>query len=192
MRFPVAPFPVLLCALVTGCGRTSPTQPDAPAGIVSYSAVQATDPDCTLNLHAILREAGSRAVVGQVQFRVHPPEPGHSDASVQYRGVYGPTGDLTFGALSVALLSRVPGQGPTWTDVEKSDPGTTLASTLHFGRVAPMSQAMALALVDGPSSFKTVLNPVGTTGGSEAEGVVEPNRTAPESLRDRQRLCFGG
>jgi hypothetical protein len=54
-----------------------------------------------------------------------------------------------------------------------------------------MSQAMALALVEDPSSFKAVIDVGGATGGQEAEGVVEPDRTAPESLRDRQRLCFG-
>ena len=192
MRFPLAPFPVLLGMLVAGCGRTSPTQPDASAGAASYTVVEAADSSCTLKLHAVLREAESTIAVGQVQFQVDPPEAGSGDATVQYRGVYAPSGGLTYGVLSVSILSRVPEQTPTWTDYDKSDPGTTFLSALQFGRVASMSQAMALALVDTPSSFKAVVNVVGTTGGKEAEGSVEPSRTAPEPLRERQRLCFGG
>ena len=192
MRFPLAPLPLLLGVLVGGCSPTMPTEPGASDTAPSSALVDAADADCTLNLHAILREAGSTATVGQVQFRIDPPEEGSADPSIQYRGVYGPTGGLTFEVLSVGIVSRIPGQAPTWTDVDKSDPGTTLTSVLQFGRVASMSRAMALALVDQPASFKTVVNVVGATGGREAEGLVEPDRDPPESLRERQRLCFGG
>lgn len=50
---------------------------------------------------------------------------------------------------------------------------------------------MALALVDDPSRFKAVVNVVAASGGREAEGLVGPRRSGPESLRERQRLCFG-
>lgn len=189
MRFPLSPFPLLLSVFIAGCSPDGPTQPVAGAG--PSSSVVAADSHCTLAIHAVLREAGSTAAVGQVQFRVDPPQPGSSDATVEYRGVYGPNGGLTYGVLRVDLVSRIPGQAPAWTDSEKSDPGTTLTSLLQFGRVAPMSQAMALALVDDPSGFKAVVNVVGATGGREAEGVVGPRTDVPESLRERQRLCFG-
>jgi hypothetical protein len=192
VRIPHSSLPILLGLLVAGCNPTAPTQPDASVGAGSFATVEAADARCTLTVHAILREAGSTATVGQVQFRVDPPEAESDDATVQYRGVYGPAGGLTFEVLSVGILSRLPGQGPTWTDIDKSDPGTTLGSVLEFGRVAPMSHAMAFALVDDPSSFKAVVNVVGASGGREAEGVVEPSRDAPESLRELQRLCFMG
>jgi hypothetical protein len=192
LRPSLAPLPVLLGVLVAACGRTSPTQPDASVDAVSYAVVQAADSSCTLKLHAILSEAGSTAAVGQVQFQIHPPESGSSDATVEYRGVYGPSAGLVYDVLSVRVLSRIPGQAPTWTDYDKHDPGTTLTSVLQFGRVAQMSQDMALALVDAPSSFKAVVNVVGSTGGQEAEGIVEPSREAAEPLREHQRLCFGG
>ncbi len=193
MRFPLAPLPVLLGVLFAACGEGSPTQPDALSGVVSsYAEIQAADASCTLKLHAILREAGSTAAVGQVQFRIDPPEPGSDDAIVHYRGVYRPAGDLSFDVLSVSVVSRVPAQTPTWTDIDKSDPGTTVTSLIQFGRAALMNPDLALALVDAPSSFKAVVNVVGSSGGQEAEGIVEPDRTAPEPLQDHQRLCFGG
>lgn len=192
MRFPHSPLPLLLGVLVVGCDPTATTQPDGFADARPFSSVAAAPSGCTLAIHAVLREAGSTAAVGQVQFRVDPPEPGSSDATVRYWGVYGPTGGPTFDVLSVSLVSRVPGQGPAWSDSEKGDPGTTLTAAIAFGRTAPMSQAMALALVDDPSGFKAVVNVVGTTGGREAEGSVEPRRDVPESLRERRRLCFGG
>ena len=192
MRFTPCPLPVLLGVLAVGCSPSGPTEPVASADVMSPSVVDAADASCALNVHALLREAGSTAAVGQVQFRIDPPEPGSSDATVQYKGVYGPTGGLNFDVLSTELVGRVPEQLPTWTDVDKSDLGTTLTSVVEFGRVAPMSQAMALALVDDPSRFKAVVNVVGATGGREAEGIVEPSRDVPEFLRERQRLCFGG
>ena len=191
MRFPHSPFPLLLGVLIAACNPATPTQPDASGGPGPSAAVLGADSRCTLHIHVILREAGSKAAVGQVQFRVDPPEPGSGEATVEYRGVFGPTGGRTYAVLGVGLLSRVPGQGPSWSDVDKSDPGTTLTSVVRFGRVAPMSQAMALALIDDPSGFKAVVNAVGATGGREAEGIVEPRRNVPESLRERRRLCFG-
>lgn len=191
MRFPPSPIPVLLGVLVAGCNPTAPTQPGASADARPSLSVEAADSPCTLTVHAVLRESGATAAVGQIQFRVDPPEPGSSDATVDYRGTYGRIGGLTFEVLRVALLSRVPEQAPTWSDVYKSDPGTTLTSLVKFGRVASMSQAMAQALVDDPSSFKAIVNVVGATGGKEAEGIVEPNRTVPEPVRERQRVCFG-
>jgi hypothetical protein len=192
MRLTHIPISCFLGLVAAGCNPTAPTEPDPSVAATLALAADAADARCTLALHAILREAGSGAAVGQVQFRVHPPEPGASDATVDYRGVYVPTEGRSFGVLSIALQSRVPDQGPTWSDSDKPDPGATLASVAHFSRVAPMSQAMALALVDDASRFKAVVNVRGTTGGREAEGLVEPSRNVPESLRDRQRLCFGG
>ena len=195
MRSLLSSFPLLLCVLPAGCSPTAPTHADGSFGAGSSASADASaepsDASCTLALHAILREAGSTATFGQVQFRVDAPEPGSSDVTVRYGGVFGPTDDLDFDALSVGLSSRIPGQSPTWSDFDKSDPGTTLASVLRFGRVAPMSQAMALALVDDPTAFKAVVNVIGATGGREAEGVVEPTTRVPESLRERQRVCFG-
>ena len=194
MRFSLPPVSVSLVVLIAACNPGAPTQPDGLTGTapsLSVLSVEAADSPCTLAVHAVLREEGSTAVVGQIQFRVDPPEPGSTDPTVEYRGVYGPTGGPTFGVLGVALVSRVPEQLPTWSDVDKNDPGATLISVARFARVASMSQAMALALVDDPSRFKAVVNVVGSTGGREAEGPVDPERNVPESLRDRQRLCFG-
>jgi hypothetical protein len=186
------PFPVVLVLLLAGCDPVAPTDPGRSTVSAPALAAKAADSPCTLALHAILREPGSRAVVGRIQFRIDPPEPGSSDAIARYRGVYGPTDGQAFGVLTVGLLSRVPDQGPTWTDSDKTDPGATLTSVVHFADIAPMSQVMALALVDDASRFKAIVNVEGTTGGSEAEGLVDPSSNVPESLRERRRLCFGG
>ncbi|HSH74817.1 MAG TPA: hypothetical protein VLA09_03950 [Longimicrobiales bacterium] len=190
VRIRLGAVSLLLGVLSAGCDAATSTEPDATSGYGTSSVVEAGDASCTLAVHAILREAGSAVTVGQVQFRVDPPTSGSGDATVQYRGTFGPTDGLSHEVLSVGLLSRIPGQGPSWTDVDKNDPGNTLSSVLEFGRTASMSGDMALALVDDPSRFKAVVNVVGTTGGREAEGTVEPRTEVPESLRERQRLCF--
>jgi len=190
MRFLISVLPVLLAGvLVTGCSPAAPTSSRALAGAGSSSAVGTADSSCALALHAILRETGALRVVGEVQLRVEPG-PGGGDAVVSYEGHIGPVEDLGFTSLSVSVVPRVPGQGPAWTDVDKADPGTTWTSILRFGNVALMSPLLATALVDDPASFKAVVNAVGATGGREAEGVVAPSTDVPESLRERQRLCF--
>lgn len=193
MRLPFVPVPVLLGVLVGGCGSASLIQPDASAGSVSYDVVDAADASCTLNLHAILREVGSTVTVGQVQFRVDPPESGSGDAIVQYQGVVGPTSGLDFGQLQSIGIELIDDLGQsTWTDFDKHDAGTTALAALQFGHIASMSQATALALVNNASSFKAVVNVVASSGGKEAEGTVAPTRDVPESVRDIQRVCFGG
>ncbi|NNF14098.1 MAG: hypothetical protein HKN72_12780 [Gemmatimonadetes bacterium] len=193
MRFPHSVFPTLLLgALVSGCDSPAPTAPGSTLQNGPSFSVEAADARCTLSVHAILREAGSVATIGQVQFRIYPPDPGATDATVRYRGVFGPTSGLDFHTVSVGLESRVPAQTPTWTDVEKSDPGAPSSSIVKFGRTAPMSQEMAMALVDDASRFKAVINVVAASGGREAEGLVAPRRRVPESVRERQRLCFDG
>lgn len=190
MRFLISILPVLLAGvLVTGCSPAAPTSSRASAGAGSSTAVVTGDPSCTLALHAILREAGSLRVFGELQLRV-TPRAGGGDAVASYQGHIGPVEDLDFTSLSVSVVPRLPGQGPAWTDVDKTDPGTTLTSILQFGNVAPMSPLLATALVDDPASFKAVVNAVGTTGGREAEGTMAPSTDVPESLRERQRLCF--
>lgn len=190
MRFPRSLPLLLLGAFVAGCDSDSPTEAGLAPSAVPSMTVYSSEASCTLAVHAILRESGSVATVGQVQFRISPPDPGATDANVQYRGIYRPTGDMDFSAVSVGLVSRVPDQSPTWTDIQKSDPGTPSLSIIEFGRTVSMSQEMALALVDDPSRFKAVVNVVAATGGREAEGLVAPRRRVPESLRDRQRTCF--
>lgn len=192
MRLSPLPVSVLLGLLVAGCEAEAPTAPERSTSTASALSADAPDPRCTLALHAILRETGSEVTVGQVQFRVHPPEPGSSEATVEYRGVYGPTGGSAVAVLGVALRSRAPDQAPTWSDSDKTGPGGTLPSVAHFGRTAPMDLAMALALVDDPSRYRAIVNVATTTGGREAEGLVGPRTEVPESLRERQRLCFGG
>jgi hypothetical protein len=131
--------------------------------------------------------------LGDVQLRIDPPKAGATDATVKYKGVFGPAAGLDFEQLQAMRIALVNEAGQsTWTDYEKHDPGTTALAVLQFGRIASMSQATALALVDNAADFTAVVNVVGTTGGKEAEGVVAPTRDAPESLRDRQRICFGG
>lgn len=191
MRFRSLLIPALLAAVAAGCEATASTTPETHVDSPSLS-MEAAESSCTLGLHAILREAGSQVVAGQIQFRIRPPEPGSSDATVEYRGVFGPVDDLDFDRLSVALVPRVPDQGPTWSHAQKSDPGQTLSSMLHYGGAVPMSQAMALALVDDASRFKAVVNVAGVSGGKEAEGVAAPRTQAPESVRELQRVCFGG
>ena len=192
MRLPRLSFPVVLGLVVAGCNPTAPTQPVPSAAAAPALALDVAGSACTLALHTTLREAGSAATVGQIQFRIEPPEPGSSDATVEYRGIYNPAGGPTFAVLEVALRSRLPEQGPVWSDSDKSDPGTTLTSVVRFGRTAPMAREMALALVNDASGFEAIVNVTGVTGGREAEGLVEPRRNVPESVRERQRLCFGG
>lgn len=186
--------PILLAALAAACNPAALT---SPALVASGAAGSASDHDqsessCTVSVHAILHESEIDAVVGQVHFRIHPPEPGSDDPSVEYRGVYGPVGGPVFGVLEVSLVSRLPDDAPRWSDSNKSDPGTTLASVAHFGRTVPMSQDMALALIDNATNFKAVVNVIGATGGREAEGEVEPETRVPERLRHKERACFGG
>ncbi|MGD8319993.1 MAG: hypothetical protein PVJ02_06050 [Gemmatimonadota bacterium] len=61
------------------------------------------------------------------------------------------------------------------------------ASVLQFGRIAPMSQAMALALVEDPSSFKAVVDVGGVWVAKSASGdhfalLGRLNRTAVRGI----------
>lgn len=178
---------VVLGFAVVACGRSSPTAP-VPAAPGASTAIGSSP--CGLALHAILREAGTARVVGQIQFRIEPAAEGSADATVSYAGVFAAMG-LDYTTLAASLLPRVPDQAPTWTDVQKSDPGTTLSEVLHFSGFASMSNELVLALVDDPARYKAVVQAEASSGGREAEGLVAPTRNVPETLRDRQRTCFG-
>jgi hypothetical protein len=187
---------LVLGALVSGCSRTAGLAPTVAAGFDTANAGEATgssagapaDGVCTLALHAVLRESGP-AAVGQIQLRIEPTPDG-SGALVTYHGVVQPS-TTDYSLLRVSVLPRLPGdQGPTWTDVGKHDPGTTIGDLVRFGNEAISSPALALALVDDASRFKAVVNVESTSGGTEAEGLVAPDRHVPETLRERQRLCF--
>jgi hypothetical protein len=183
-------LPNLLGILALGCGPSAPSAPTAPVAVGAFQTAVGADPSCTLALHAVLREAASTAVIGQIQFRIKPPQAGSTDAVVQYRGVYNPTNGYTYALLSAELVPRIPDQGPTWKDVSKGDPDAPLTAVLGFLRTAVMSPELAAALADDPTRYKAVVNVRGTTGGRSAEGTVEPTTDVPESLRERQRSCF--
>ncbi len=168
----------------SGCAfETTSDDPGASAGALS-------DPRCLSSLHAILEDSTTSDVVGEVQFRLEPAGDGSGDALITYDGTLVTTDpDFVYTSLGLSIRSRLDDQGSIFDDYLKPEAGLPTSQIVQFGRVGIVDGALASALVDTPTDFRAVVAVQGVTGGKEAEGLVAPDRSAPESLHDRPR-CF--
>ncbi len=183
-RTSVTASAILCTLLVIGSGCALETTSDD----FGASASALASPECVVSLHAILEDAGE--VVGEIQFRLRPMDDGSGDALISYDGVYVPRDpDFTYSSIGVSVRSRFD-DASIFDSFVKSETGSPSSSTIQFSQLGVLDGHLAGPLVDAPTNYRGVFNVVSTTGGKEAEGLLEPDRSAPETLRDRQRTCF--